>query len=834
MNAPSHPVRAQQRTFCPTRILSYEVDAARLTIRTDQGLIALEPRTPRTIRIRYTAEDELSRKPSLTVTAEAAATPAVAFQVHELPESLVLSTAMLSVEIDRQTAAFTYRGLAHGYLTREPARGGKTLERIDVIVGVIDDPTAVASEENADGVRIAAANIRQVVDRHAYHTKLEFEWADGEALYGLGSHDEGMFNLRGQHQYLYQQNTKASVPVLLSSCGYGVFVDCTSLMTFHDDASGSYLWCDVDEELDYYFVFGPEFDAIVAELRALTGHAPMPPKWAFGYIQSKERYTSQAELLAVAREYRERALPLDCIVLDWKSWTGDLWGQKSLDPERFPDPDRMTEELHALGVRLMVSIWPIMQPGGDDWRELSGGGYLLGNQATYNAFDPAARAVYWEQANRGLYSHGVDAWWSDSTEPFDADWTGAIKPEPEERMRLNTEEAKRYLDPELINAYSLVHSEGIYAGQRKAGADKRVFNLTRSAYLGQQRFGTVTWSGDVSATWETLRRQIAEGLNFCTTGLPYWTTDTGAYFVARRPDLWFWAGDFDAGIADLGYRELYVRWFQYEAWLPIFRSHGTDTPREVWRFGEPGDATFEALSSALRLRYRLLPYLYSLAGWTTQRDYTMLRLLAFDFREDPAALDVADQFMLGPAFLICPVYRPAWFEPGSAPIPYGLRSRRVYLPEGSEWFDFWTDTRLQGGQVVAGDAPLERIPVLVRAGSIVPMGPVRQHTGEAADAPLELHVYPGRDASFTLYEDEGDGYAYEQGAFATVEIHWDEQAHRLTIGERSGTYKGMPAARTMVVKLHPVAGGAGAAAEPTADLGPRVLCYAGLAIDVQL
>ena len=419
--------------------------------------------------------------------------------------------------------------------------------------------------------------------------------------------------------------------------------------------------------MDYYFVVGPEFDDIVAELRALTGHAPMPPKWALGYIQSKERYASQSELLAVAREYRERELPLDCVVLDWKSWTGDLWGQKSLDLERFPDPDRMTEELHALGVRLMVSIWPTMRPGGDDWQELSDGDHLLGNQATYNAFSPAARALYWNQAARGLFSHGIDAWWSDCTEPFEADWTGAVKPEPEERMRINTQEAKRYIDPELINAYSLVHSEGIYTGQRATSMGKRVFNLTRSAFLGQQRYGTVTWSGDTCATWETLRRQIADGLNFTATGVPYWTNDTGAFFVARRPDLWFWSGDFDAGVADLGYRELYVRWFQYAAWLPVFRSHGTDTPREIWQFGEPGDTTYEALASTLRLRYRLLPYLYSLAGWTTYRDYTMLRALPFDFRNDPGVQDVADEFMLGPAFLVCPVYRPSWYGLGRSP-----------------------------------------------------------------------------------------------------------------------------------------------------------------------
>jgi alpha-D-xyloside xylohydrolase len=816
------------------RILATGVDAARLTIRTDRGLIAIEPRTARTIRVRYTLEDELSRKPSLTVSPEAAAASSAPFTVDERSDAVVLRTDELAVEVDRQTGAFTYRDAFGALLTREPARGGKTLDPVDVLVSVFDEAATVERADSADGVRIEAVNVRQVVDRRAYHTKLEFEWAPGEALYGLGSHEEGMFNLRGRHQYLYQQNLKAVVPVLLSSRGYGVFVDCTSLMTFHDDAFGSYLWADVDEELDYYFVVGPEFDTIVGELRALTGRTPMLPRWAFGYLQSKERYTSQAELVEVAREYRARELPLDCIVLDWKSWTGDFWGQKSLDPERFPDPDRMTDELHDLGVRLMVSIWPTMQPGGDDWRELSDGGHLLGNQSTYNAFSPAARAVYWDQANRGLFAHGFDAWWSDCTEPFEADWAGAVKPEPEERMQINSDEAKRYLDPELINAYSLLHSEGMYSGQRAASADKRVFNLTRSAYLGQQRYGTVTWSGDVSATWETLRRQVAEGLNFCATGMPYWTTDAGAFFVARRPDLWFWAGDYDAGVADLGYRELYVRWFQYAAWLPILRSHGTDTPREIWRFGEPGDATYQALASALRLRYRLLPYLYSLAGWTTQRDYTMLRALPFDFRNDPATLDVADEFMLGPAFLVCPVYRPSSYGPESVPIEHGSQGRTVYLPDGAGWFDFWTDRRLAGGQVVVADAPIDRIPVFVRAGSIVPMGPVCQHVVDVPDGLLELHVYPGRDATFTLYDDAGDGYGYEQGAFTTVDIRWDDQARQLTIGEQTGAFRGMPIERAIAVTLHPTASGTSGAAAATEALGARTLCYAGRTVVVQL
>jgi len=814
-------------------ILSHHVDGAGLTIRTDRGLLAIVPYTSRTVRIRYTLEAALSTKPSLTVVAGAVSPGAVPFRVEDRAQTLTLATDALCIEIDRQTCAFTYRDASGEVLTREPAQGGKTLEPIEVMVSVFDEASTVESRENVDGVRIDAVNVRQVADRGAYHTKLEFEFADGEALYGLGSHEEGMFNLRGQHQYLYQQNLKAVVPVLVSTRGYGVYVDCTSLMTFHDDAFGSYLWADVDEELDYYFVVGPEFDEIVAELRQLTGRASMLPKWAFGYFQSKERYATQAELLDVAREYRARRLPLDCIVLDWKSWVGDLWGQKSLDPVRFPDPDRMTEELHALGVRLMVSIWPIMRPGGDDWRELADGGHLLGNQATYDAFSAAARGAYWHQANRGLFSHGVDAWWSDCTEPFEADWVGAVKPEPEERLRINTEEAKRYLDPELINAFSLLHSEGIYCGQRATGSCKRVLNLTRSAFPGQQRYGAVTWSGDVSATWDTLRRQIADGLNFCATGMPYWTTDVGAFFVARRPELWFWAGDYDEGVDDLGYRELYARWFQYAAWLPMLRSHGTDTTREIWRFGEPGDSTYEAIATALDLRYRLMPYLYSLAGWTTQHAYTMLRSLPFDFRDDPTVYDVGDQFMCGPAFLVCPVYEPMAFGPGSSPLDGRPRTRPVYLPAGTDWFDLWTGRSVRGGQVIQAEAPLERIPVFVRAGSIVPMGPVRQHAEDLPDAPVELHVYTGRDARFRLYEDEDDGYGYESGAFTSIEITWDDAARRLTIGERRGGFPGMRREREFLVTIHPSADANGIDGEPESHSRPLRLRYAGQQIATQ-
>jgi alpha-D-xyloside xylohydrolase len=795
-------------------------------IETRGGFLELTPYTDSIVRVRYAPTREFSIKKSLMI--QNAPSVAVAIDVSETAETLIFSTPKLSIRINRQTGAFTYLDGSGQILTKEPDRGGKTLVPVDVVTSVFDESVEAQVRKDTDGVRAYSPVDRQVIDRQAFHTKLEFEWLPGEALYGLGSHEEGMMNLRGQHQYLYQQNMKVVIPVLLSTRGYGVLLDSYSLMTFHDDVFGSYLWTDVDDELDYYFIYGPEFDHVVQGVRHLTGKVPMLPRWTFGYIQSKERYISQTELIDVVKEFRQRGLPLDCIVQDWKSWPSDLWGQKTLDPERFPDPQGMMAELHRLNARLMISVWPNMNPGGDNWREMRDQGCLLGNQATYDAFQEKARALYWKQANDGLFAHGIDAWWCDCTEPFQADWTGAFMPEPEERLRINTEEAKRYLDPEYINAYSLLHSQGIYEGQRKTTTDKRVVNLTRSAYAGQQRYSTVTWSGDVSATWDTLHRQIADGLNFCATGLPYWTTDVGAFFVKKDPNLWFWNGDFDLGVEDMGYRELYVRWFQFAAFLPMFRTHGTDTPREVWRFGEPGEMFYEALAKFLRLRYRFMPYIYSLAGMVTHEDYTMIRALPFDFRCDPDTYDIDDQYMFGLALLVNPVTQPMYYAAESTLLNGVSQSRPVYLPKGADWYDFWTGKHHTGGQMIVADAPLDRMPLYVRAGSIIPFGPDIQHTGEAGDSPIELHIYTGQDAHFTLYEDEDDNYNYEQGLFTRIPIDWDDHSQQLTIGSREGSYPGMPASREfrLIVVSEGIA--------QLDDAQALSLVYSGQKIDVDL
>lgn len=788
-------------------------------LETTEGIMHISFCTPGIARIRYTLDSELSGKQSLVVVSRPEA-EGVLWTVADHPGHLEISTALLAIQVDKLTCAFSYWDANGKLLTKEPVRGGKTLVRTEVYHTVFDDSAdKVETAQGADGLRARAEGINRRLDRQAYHTKLEFEWQEGEALYGLGSHEEGMMNLRGQHQYLYQQNMKAVVPVLVSTRGYGILVDSYSYMTFHDDAFGSYLWTDVDEEMDYYVIYGPEFDQIIGGIRLLTGEAPMLPKWSYGYVQSKERYISQEELIATVQEYRDRSLPLDCIVLDWQSWTGNLWGQKTFDPERFPDPSQMMHSLHAMNAKLMVSIWPIMGAGGDNHQEMSEHGFLLGNQATYDAFREEARELYWKQADTGLFSHGIDAWWCDCTEPFEADWNGEVKPEPEQRMLINTAESKRYLDPGVINAYSLLHSKGIYEGQRAADTGKRVVNLTRSAFAGQHRYGTITWSGDIAANWETLRKQIADGLNFCVTGSPYWTLDIGAFFVHNHKDQWFWNGDYDDGVADFGYRELYVRWFQLGAFLPMFRSHGTDTPRELWRFGEEGELMYDTLVKYLKLRYKLMPYIYSMAGAVAHRKYTMFRALAFDYREDVRVHDIEDQFMFGPAFLVAPVTTAMYYGPGSRELQGVGKLRSVYLPDG-EWYDYWSDERIKCGLTIEATADLETLPLFVRAGSIVPVGPDVQYADEQPEAMIGLKVYSGLDASFTLYEDEGDNYNYENGSYATIEMKWSEADRTLTIGKRSGSYAGMPAVRQFAVEI-------------TGNVGRCIVTYQGEPIAVR-
>lgn len=485
-------------------------------------------------RVTLTDNRPFKAEPSLIVVSKAAYS---GFKVVEGKAEFRISTGALKLAVSKETGAISYFDKRVKLLVREPSRGGKWLTAKAVFKNVHKQGATVASVQSIDGARAVAQDFERVFDRDAFEAKLEFVFDQHEALFGLGSHEEGHGNLRGKSQDLYQQNMKAVVPYFVSTKGYGILLDCCSLMTFHDDAYGSFLWADVVDELDYYFIRGETFAEVTRGYHELTGKPPLLPKWAFGYTQCKERYVNAKEIVEVVKEYRRRKVPLDLIVLDWKSWpAGPGWGQKTFDPVRFPEPKEFTKALHELGAKLMVSIWPIMTGDCPNQKELLERGLMLGNQATYDAFKEDARRCYWEQANRGLFAQGIDAWWCDCTEPFEADWSGAVKPERHNRLLINTEASKRYLDAGHINAYSLLHSQGIYEGQRRVTDDKRVVNLTRSSYAGQHRYATITWSGDVCATWETLRRSIPEGVNFCVTGEPVLDGGHWRIFYQERPE----------------------------------------------------------------------------------------------------------------------------------------------------------------------------------------------------------------------------------------------------------------------------------------------------------
>lgn len=722
-------------------------------------------------------------------------------EIHETDRVVCLGAGSIMVQASRQSGALTFRNAAGEVLLREPDKRPHTLQEKPVYLHSYEG-AQVKQGHSVDGARAWAEPSKTWLDRTAYECRQSFVFDEEEGLYGLGSHEEGYGNLRGKSRILYQHNMKAVVPVLVSTKGWGVLFNMGCMMAFHDDEEGSYLWADCADELDWYFFYGDgSYASLMENYRALTGPTPMLPRYALGYIQSKERYVDAEEMLSVAGEYRRRGIPLDMIVLDWQSWPQNQWGWKTFDRTRFPDPAGFISKLHDQQVKLMISIWPSMQGEENrDRREMLESGCMLGNRLIYNAFDAQARQLYWKQAKENLFAHGVDAWWCDCTEPFESDWKGAVKPEAFSRARMNTDEAKHYLDPAQINLYSLYHSQGIYEGQRAVTDEKRVCNLTRSSYAGQHRYGTVTWSGDVSATWEVLRRHIPEGLNFCASGEAYWSADIGAFFPGSNAEPWFFDGDFNEGVADLGYRELFVRWAQYGALLPMMRAHGTGTPREIWRFGEAGEPFYDAIEKAIRLRYSLVPFLYTLMAEIHRTGLGMMRHPALVFPADQALRHVDDQIMLGDVLLAKPVTHPMYYLPHSEPVAVPDEWETVYLPAGHDWFDLHTGQCHAGGQTITAHAPLDVLPLYVRAGTILPWGAQANATAEQAALSLEIMVFPGADGAFTLYDDAGDGYGYERGECERIPMTWNDAEGVLTIGARRGSFAGMCLQRILRVR----------------------------------
>ena len=556
---------------------------------------------------------------------------------------------------------------------------------------------------------------------------------------------------------------------------------------------------EIGNQIDYYFVHGDNMDRVISGYRQLTGKAPIMPKWALGFWQSRERYRSQNELLDVLKGYRKRNISIDNIVLDWSYWPVDAWGSHEFDPEFFPDPEGMVDQVHRLNARIMISVWPKFYITTEHYREFDSHGWMYKRAVTdsirdwigkgyigsfYDPYSQGARDLFWNQIREHLYSKGFDAWWMDASEPDILSNAGI-----EYRKQLCTPTA---LGPsaKYFNTYALMNAMAIYNGQRSADPDKRVFLLTRSGFAGLQRYSTATWSGDIGARWEEMEAQIPAGLNYSLSGIPYWTFDIGGFCVENRYRL------AKEGSEDMDeWRELNTRWFQFGSFCPLFRSHGQFPFREIFNISPEGNPAYKSMVYYDKLRYQLMPYTYSLAALTYFNDYTIMRAMVMDFASDKTVLNTGDQYMFGPSFLVAPVYK------------YKARSRDVYFPGSAGWYDFYSGTFIEGGHWLNVEAPSERIPLFVKAGSIIPTGPVTQFTDEKPDAPLTIYIYTGGNCVFTLYEDEGTNYNYMDGKYSAIKFSWDEKSQELKIAGRRGSYTGMPVSRLFRIvwigKEHP-------------------------------
>ncbi len=668
----------------------------------------------------------------------------------------------------------------------------------------------------------------------AYAVEQNFQITPDEGVYGLGQFQDGYMNYRNKEILLVQANKVSIVPFLVSTNNYGILWDNYSRSLFRNHGNEVSFSAEVADKIDYYVVTGDNMDEVIGGYRFLTGKAPMFSKSAYGYWQSKERYVDGKDLIATVEKYRRQNIPIDNIVQDWKYWgENEYWSGMRWEPTTFPEPEKMIDMLHnKYHVRIMTSIWPALGPSSDIYKEMEENGFLFEKDhwcsgKIYDPYSAEARKIYFRYIQEALLSKGVDALWMDGTEPelSHTDTQEHTEKEIKECGNNAMGSMARYL-----NTFSLMTTKGTYEGQRETGTGKRIFTLTRSAFAGQQRNAAATWSGDIVATWEVLKKQISAGVNFCMAGIPYWTHDIGAFFPGR------YGGDYPDGIKDPAYRELYVRWFQFGAFSPIFRSHGTGTPREVWRFGEKGDPMFDALLKIDNLRYRLLPYIYTQAWKITEEDYTLMRGMMMDFPGDPGTYNINDQYLFGSSILVKPVTRAMYHFKDAAGSEQerdpGLnKSVDTYLPEGVSWIDFWTGERWDGGQTVEKKCPLDILPLYVKEGSILPFGPFIQYATEKPADPIELRIYPGADGLFKLYEDENDNYNYEKGIYATIPFHWNDATQTLTIGNRQGNFPGMLESRTFhIVKVNP---GQGTGVEET-RLPDKTVKYSGEEIMVKL
>ncbi len=773
---------------CPTPAANgtnYTVDSTGVTFTVGSNTMRLQICQADIIRVQYASGSSIPAKTSLSVNAT---WPTPSFCVADASSTVTITTSRMNAKVNTTSGVVTFTDLTGNVILAE------------------------------DSKSLAATTV-QGTSTHTVTTV--FNSPASEALYGLGNHPDQVMDLKGHTEGILNSNGWINIPMLVSNAGYGVFWDNYSQSNFDATVSGNSKYSYVSSAgdlVDYYFFYGPSIDHVVALYRTATGAAPLFPKWAYGLFNSKDHYTTQSQVLAVETGYRNANIPVDVIVQDWQYWGRYSWGSQIMDPNNYPDPATLVSTLHTNNVHTMISIWPeyyhtsspppavtvdgTTENDQDDYNALnainalytdtSGGGYHF-----YDTFNEAATKLAFQQDyDRLLKPYGWDAIWADNDEP-------QSYPDGVDVASETTALGKGAL---YVNAYPLQHNQGIYQNWRAtSGFTKRVYVLSRSAFAGQQRYAAGCWSGDINCDFPTFAKQIPAGLNFAIAGMPYWTTDIGGYFGAGT----YTGNDSNS--------ELFTRWLEFGSFCPTFRVHGQSTyGRELYNTQQWSSATIANLTAIDNLRYRLIPYIYSLAWMVTDQGYTIMRHLVFDYPTDSKVFNIADQFLFGPAFLVNPI------------ITAGATSRSVYLPAGT-WYDFWAGTTTTGGTTVTANAPLAQMPLYVKAGSIVPMtGKAIQYATDTAD-PLEIRIYPGQNGSFTLYEDEGDTYDYETGAYSLITFTWDDTAKTLSIGDRQGSFTGMTASRTFNIVWVGASHGAGAGITATAD---KSVTYSGTATSV--
>jgi alpha-D-xyloside xylohydrolase len=658
-----------------------------------------------------------------------------------------------------------------------------------------------------------------------YSVSQSFTLDKNEAIYGLGQQQEGKMSKRNVKLNMVQGNTDDYVPFFVSNKGYGLFWDNYSPTTFEDTPEITTFKSEVGDAVDYYFMQGSNTDGVIASMRSLTGQAPMFPLWTYGYWQSKERYQSQDELVDVVKKYRELGIPLDGIIQDWQYWgDNEHWNAMEFLNPHFYNPQKMVNDVHSLNAHMAISIWASFGKETKPYAELEKAGALFnfvtwpenppGAVKVYDAYNPEARDIYWKYLNKGIFSLGMDGWWMDSTEPDHL------------QFKASDMDNKTYLGSfrKVRNAFPLMTVGGVSQNQRAVSSNKRVFILTRSVFAGQQRYGSNTWTGDVVSSWEALKNQISAGLNLSLSGIPYWNCDIGGFF------LW----NFKNPLENPDYRELYTRWLQFGTFTPMMRSHGTDAPREIYQFGQKGGKVYDVVEKYINLRYRLLPYIYASSWDVTNNHSTMTRALIMDFADDKQALNINDEFMFGKSILVSPVTQPMYNKlQNSVNVEdfTSIKTKDVYLPKGNDWYDFWTGEKWNGGQTMKKETPLDIIPLYVKAGSILPVGPKVQYATEKKWDNLEIRIYQEADGEFNLFEDENDNYNYEKGIYSTIKFSWSDKNGTLTIDKPKGKFPGILKERKFNIILVGKNKGVGAEQSITPD---KIVKYSGKKIVVKI